>query len=58
MVRIGNVAMISTFEHNAVHVNTGIFISDMPGARIRMMVTKKLIPVINVPTPDSCRLQM
>jgi len=50
--------MISTFEQRAVHVNTGIFISDMPGARIRTMVTKKLMAVISVPTPDNCRLQM
>ncbi|AJX42625.1 hypothetical protein BG99_3094 [Burkholderia mallei] len=46
--------MISTFEQSAVHVNTGIFISVMPGARIRMIVTKKLIAVISVPTPDIC----
>ncbi|KGS05743.1 hypothetical protein X946_5950 [Burkholderia sp. ABCPW 111] len=53
-VRIGNDAMMRTFVQSAVHVNTGIFISVMPGARIRRMVTKKFTPVSNVPTPDIC----
>ncbi len=50
--------MISTFVQSAVHVNTGIFMNVMPGARIRTIVTKKLMPVSSVPTPESCRLQM
>ena len=48
--------MISTLVQSAVHVNTGIFIQVMPGARIFTMVTKKLIPVSKVPMPDNCRL--
>jgi hypothetical protein len=40
--------------HNEVQVNTGIFISVMPGARILMMVASKLTPDSNVPTPAIC----
>lgn len=46
--------MISTFVQRAVHVNTGIFIRVMPGARILMIVTKKFTPVSSVPTPEIC----
>ncbi len=45
--------MISTFEHSAVQVNTGIFMSVMPGARIFTIVTKKLIAVMSVPIPTT-----
>jgi hypothetical protein len=37
-------ATISTLVHNAVQVNTGIFIIVMPGARILTMVTIRLTP--------------
>ncbi|SIA74865.1 Uncharacterised protein [Mycobacteroides abscessus subsp. abscessus] len=36
------------------HVNIGIFINVMPGARILRMVVTILIPVINVPKPAIC----
>ena len=40
---------------NVVHVNNGIRINVIPGARMLMIVTKKLIPEINVPAPDTCK---
>ena len=43
---------------SAVQVNTGIFISFMPGARMRRMVTMKLMPVSVVPRPEICSDQM
>ena len=41
-----------------VQVKIGICISFMPGARILNTVTRKLIPVSNVPIPDICNAQM
>ena len=43
---------------SAVQVNTGIFIRVMPGARMRRIVTMKLMPVSVVPKPDICSDQM
>ncbi|MNE28026.1 hypothetical protein D3C80_1214530 [compost metagenome] len=57
-VRIGKEAMIRMLAHRAVQVNTGRRIMVMPGARIRMMVAKKLTPVSRVPRPEICRLQI
>ena len=37
---------------NVVHVNIGIRMYVIPGARILIIVTRKLIPPINVPIPD------
>ena len=47
----GNANRIMAEVMNAVHVNIGILMKDMPGARIVMMVARKLIPPINVPRP-------
>ena len=52
-VRIGNDAIIRTLAHRDAQVNTGILNIVIPGARIFRMVTKKLIPVRVVPTPES-----
>ena len=57
-VSTGNDATIRMLVHSAVQVKMGIFIMPMPGARILMMVTSKLIPDSNVPTPASCSAQM
>jgi hypothetical protein len=43
---------------SAVQTNTGILISVKPGARMRRIVTTKLIPVSVVPSPDICSDQM
>lgn len=40
---------------NVVHVNIGIRIYVIPGARILIMVTRKLMPPINVPIPEICK---
>ncbi|CFO04545.1 Uncharacterised protein [Bordetella pertussis] len=53
----GKAATIRMLVTSAVQVNTGIFISAMPGARIFMMVTMKLMPLSVVPSPDSCKAQ-
>ena len=50
----GNAKRISADVTNVVHVNIGILIYVMPGARILIMVTRKLIPPIKVPNPDIC----
>ena len=39
---------------NVVQVNNGIRINVIPGARILMMVTRKLMPDIKVPKPAIC----
>ena len=57
-VSTGNAATISTFVHSEVQVNTGIFMSVMPGARILMMVVSRFTPDSNVPTPAICSAQM
>ena len=57
-VSTGNDTTISTLVHSAVQVNTGIFIMPMPGARIFRMVTSRLTPDNNVPTPAICSAQM
>ena len=57
-VSTGKAATISTLVHRAVQVNTGIFIRLMPGARILMMVTSRLMPDSKVPTPAICKAQM
>jgi hypothetical protein len=44
--------------HSAVQVKMGIFIMPMPGARILMMVTSKLMPDSNVHTRQLQRAQM
>ncbi len=44
--------MINTAVHKDVQVKIGMSISDIPGARILMMVTKKLTPVNSVPKPE------
>ncbi len=49
---------MSALVHRAVQVNTGIFMRFMPGARILMMVTIRLMPDKVVPTPAICRPQM
>ncbi len=55
---MGNEATISALVHRAVQVKTGIFIRFMPGARILMMVTIRLMPDSVVPTPATCNPQM
>ncbi len=50
--------MISTAVHKDVQVKIGMSINFMPGARILMMVTKKLTPVRSVPKPEICNAQM
>ncbi|MNW68335.1 hypothetical protein D3C74_470780 [compost metagenome] len=51
-VKIGNANKIMIQVENTDHVNIGSFIHFMPGARILMMVTIKLIPVAREPIPD------
>ncbi|MNT02528.1 hypothetical protein D3C72_1370290 [compost metagenome] len=51
-------ATIRMLVISAVHVNTGIFMRFRPGARMRRMVTMKLMPVSVVPSPDICNDQM
>lgn len=53
-VKIGKEAIIRMLAHRDARVNTGILNIVIPGARILMMVTKKLIPVKVVPIPDNC----
>ena len=50
----GNANKINADATNVVHVNNGIRIYVIPGARILIIVTRKLIPAINVPNPDIC----
>lgn len=50
--------MIRMLVISAVQVKIGMRIRVMPGVRIRMIVTKKLMPVSNVPKPDTCNAQM
>ncbi|MCY1214744.1 hypothetical protein D9M72_265710 [compost metagenome] len=50
--------MISTLVHSAVQVKIGMRISVMPGARILTMVTSRLMPDNNVPTPATCNDHM
>jgi hypothetical protein len=57
-VSTGKDATISALVHSAVQVKTGIFIRFMPGARILMMVTIRLMPDSVVPTPAICSAQM
>ena len=57
-VRIGNEAIIRMLAHRDAQENTGILNMVMPGARILIMVTKKLIPVRVVPIPESCSAQI
>src|SRR5690606_14122062 len=52
MVNGGNAIKISDDAIKVVHVNNGILINDIPGARIVMIVARKLIPDINVPKPE------
>ena len=51
----GNANKINAEVTNVVHVNNGILIYVIPGARILIIVTRKLIPPINVPTPEICK---
>lgn len=51
-VRIGNAKIIVTQLENTDHVNIGIFIKVIPGARILIIVTIKLIPVAKLPIPE------
>jgi hypothetical protein len=55
---MGKEATISTLAQVQVQVKIGICISFMPGARILMMVTRKLIAVSVVPIPDICSAQV
>ncbi|MDT4864111.1 hypothetical protein FQZ97_988580 [compost metagenome] len=57
-VSTGKMATIRMLVISAVQVNTGIFIRVRPGARMRRMVTMKLMPVSVVPSPDICNDQM
>lgn len=50
----GKANKISEEVTNVVHVNIGIRIYVIPGARILIIVTRKLIPPISVPIPDIC----
>ena len=50
--------MISTAVQSEVQVKIGMSMSFMPGARILIMVTKKLTPVNSVPKPETCSAQM
>ena len=45
-------------EHSAVQVKSGRYIMRMPGARLRRMVTTKLMPVSVVPAPLSITAQI
>ncbi|MNJ65031.1 hypothetical protein D3C77_610230 [compost metagenome] len=56
--RTGKAATISTLVTSEVHVKIGIFIRLMPGARMRRMVTMKLMPLSVVPSPDIWSAQM
>ena len=47
----GNEMIINTLEVSDAQVKMGIFIRFIPGARIFMMVTKKLMPARVVPIP-------
>ena len=51
----GKANKISADVTNVVHVNIGMRIYVIPGARILIIVTRKLIPPINVPVPDICK---
>ena len=56
--KIGKTETIRTELKSEVHVNIGIFIKVMPGARFFMIVTRKLIPPRSVPRPEICKLQI
>ena len=51
----GNANKISADVTNVVHVNIGMRMYVIPGARILIIVTRKLIPPINVPIPEICK---
>ncbi|MNJ53248.1 hypothetical protein D3C77_486290 [compost metagenome] len=53
-VNTGKANKMITFVIRIDHVNIGIFINVMPGARILRMVTMKFTPVNNVPIPEIC----
>ena len=57
-VRTGNAKMTRIMAPSVVQGNIGIFMSDMPGARMRRIVTMKLMPERSVPTPAICKAQM
>ena len=57
-MRIGKAATISTLVQSAVQVKIGIFMKDMPGARILTMVAMRLTPDSSVPMPAICSDQM
>jgi hypothetical protein len=50
----GKIAPIKMLVISDIQTKTGIFITSMPGARMRRMVTMKLIPASVVPMPESC----
>ena len=54
----GKAATIRTLVTSEVQVKIGIFIRVMPGARMRRMVTMKLMPLSVVPNPEICSAQM
>src|SRR5699024_11750413 len=53
IVKAGNANKMSTLVIKVAHVNIGIRMYVIPGARMLTMVAKKLIPPINVPEPRS-----
>ncbi|MNG03533.1 hypothetical protein D3C84_866190 [compost metagenome] len=57
-VRIGKANKIMRQLDRTDHVNIGIFISFMPGARIFKIVTTKLMPVAREPIPEIWMPQM
>src|SRR3981189_1260367 len=50
-VRAGKAKVIRKLEHKAVHVNSGMRMNVMAGARCVKMVTMKLMPVSVEPMP-------
>src|SRR5690625_3663 len=55
IVNAGNANRIKMFATKEAHVNNGIRINVIPGPRIEITVTIKLIPAINVPNPAICK---
>ena len=53
---IGNASTSRMLVTSVIHTKTGIRISDIPGARILMMVTTKLKPAASDATPSTCKL--
>jgi len=51
----GKANRINSDVINDAHVNIGIRMNVMPGARILMIVTRKLMPPIREPIPEICR---